>query len=172
MTNGTSRNALARLAASVLVSGETGVFGHRWYSLHAVAREVAVARRPEGQVPAGEAEGDACLTRSGQEWKARHYPLALALAECGERIHRHRAMADGEGARSDLARAHVIHGHALANLKRLEEAVGAYEEALSIWRDLVAAGRADLRENVATAQMNRGNALANLKRLDGGGGGV
>ncbi|HEY6341771.1 MAG TPA: tetratricopeptide repeat protein [Bryobacteraceae bacterium] len=155
---------LARLAGSVmLASMERDVFGTHWYRLHAVVRQVLDTDASGLAAESGWV--GYCIEEGSRAQRDKRFVLAGSLQDCA------RAFAEKLGLREDVATALVNKGNALANLKRLEEALACYDRAIEIREELVRAGRpdlskGDLREDMASALMNKGVALGGLRRFD------
>jgi len=154
---------LTRLARSGLLDEIEGkpAEGMR-FGMHPLLRALVASGVP------GEVEARAWMVAAASEHEqARHGPVS-SLWTLTERVYRTSVEDQGRSElANDLAMAIMNKGVALDSLGRLEAAVAAYDEAISIRRKLVEEqGRSELANDLAAAIMNKGVALANLGRLE------
>jgi tetratricopeptide (TPR) repeat protein len=159
-------DTLVTLRNSVLIEAECDRANESWYRLHAKVREVV----QDGGGPWWEEIGYEAARRlfaaGNAAYRQRRYAVAEAVLRATEAVLAGLVDAGREDLKENVATAAMNRAVTLDALKRYEEALAGYDEALRIRRELVAAGREDLKENVATAAMNRAVTLRALKRYE------
>ncbi|MGI9107190.1 MAG: hypothetical protein ACR2G4_13185 [Pyrinomonadaceae bacterium] len=174
--------AISRLTAHKLATTKPGLRGTMRYDLHAYFREQTAKNllpQFEAWLLSNGAGYEAKLHEAGvAAHKAARYRLATDLFLLEEKIARDllatlkKRAGDDEAAKQVvvasleyfLASALMMKGNSLDSLRRLREALTAYDESITLFQSLVESGKA-APNDLASAYMNKGVALRGLGRL-------
>jgi tetratricopeptide (TPR) repeat protein len=149
---------LTRLVRSSLLLAREGTTAEgRSFDMHPLIRD---ALRDASVIPLDFGRiARICRTAGYSEWEKNQLRPALSLYVLQERAAR------AIHQRDELAAAIMSQGKALHDLSRLEEALAAYDESISIYRALVDnEHRQELRRELARAIQNRSTTLRELGR--------